>query len=297
MPTYLQLLRPADWVKNVFVFAALAFGARLNDPHDVKRSLLAFIAFCLTASAGYIFNDMRDRQRDRLHPAKKNRPIASGAVSLPAATTTAVALLVAAGLLSTTMLPVRFVLTLAAYLMLTICYSLFLKHRVILDVLIIAVLFVLRALGGAYAIEVHVSPWLLVCTFMLCMFLGFGKRRCEIEMINNTHALRGHRPTLVRYTPELLTHFLSTSGGIAIITFLLYTLDRTTPSPFSDHKEYLAFTLPLVVYGVFRYAMLIGLGKASGPTELILKDRAFLATVVLWTLTSIAILYLDFPFH
>ncbi len=295
MWNYVRLLRPADWIKNVFVFAALAFGDRLGDAEDVWLSVLAFVAFCLTASAGYVFNDMVDYKRDRRHPVKMNRPLASGAVGFPGAGALATALLIAAALLSVTQLPYRFGLTLTFYLLLTTSYTLFFKRRMILDVLVIAILFVLRALGGAYAIDVPVSPWLLICTFMLCMFLGFGKRRCEIEMLVNDEDLRGHRPTLVRYTPELLTHLLSTSGGIAIVTFLLYTQDMDTPSPFGDQKHTLVYTLPLVVYGVFRFAMLIGLGKATGPTQLIVKDRPFLMTVVLWGLAVIGLLYLEIP--
>jgi hypothetical protein len=127
------------------------------------------------------------------------------------------------------------------------------------------------------------------------MFLGFGKRRCEIRMIANEEDIRRHRPTLVRYTPDLLTHLLSTSAGIAIVTFLLYTLDTTTASPFGVRKQYLVYTLPLVVYGVFRYAMLSELGTATGPTELILRDRPFLGTLVLWSGLTVAILYLQWP--
>jgi len=295
MWTYVRLLRPADWIKNVFVFAALAFGDRLGDPGDVWLSVLAFTAFCLTASAGYIFNDMIDVGRDRRHPTKKYRPLASGAVSFTAAGTIATALLIGALALSVTQLPYRFSLTLTFYLILATSYTLVFKRRMILDVLVIAILFVLRALGGAYAIDVPVSPWLLICTFMLCMFVGFGKRRCEIVMLANDDDLLAHRPTLPRYTPDLLTHLLSTSGGIAIITFLLYTLDTTTPSPFGDRKHALIYTLPLVVYGVFRFAMLIGLGKAAGPTQLILKDRPFFVTVLLWGVAVIALLYWDIP--
>lgn len=125
---------------------------------------------------------------------------------------------------------------------------------------------------------------------MLCLFLGFGKRRCEIAMIGNTHAIRGHRPTLVRYTPDLLNHLLSTTGGIAIITFLLYTLDTSVPSPFPNKHE-LLFTLPLVVYGIFRYAMLIELGKATGPTDLVINDPPFLITILLWIVAVLVILY------
>ncbi|MBI4581697.1 MAG: decaprenyl-phosphate phosphoribosyltransferase, partial [Planctomycetes bacterium] len=154
-----------------------------------------------------------------------------------------------------------------------------------------ATLFVLRALGGAVAIEVAASPWLLICTFMLCLFLGFGKRRCEIAAIGDADAIREHRPTLVRYTPHLLTHLLSTSGGMAIITFLLYTLDTTWRSPFEARKAHLIYTLPLVVYGIYRYAMLIELGKAIGPTDLMIKDPPFLAAIVLWVVLAALILY------
>lgn len=291
MWTYIRLLRPSDWVKNVFVFAALIFGGQITNPHAVELSLAAFVAFCLAASAGYVINDLLDRDRDQLHPTKKDRPIASGDIDVPTALVIGIALLAAAAVMSWVFLPVKFQLTLLCYLALTISYSLFLKHRMILDVLIIALLFVLRAVGGAYAIDITVSNWLLVCTFMLCLFLGFGKRRCEIAMIANTHAIRGHRRTLVRYTPNLLTHLLSTTGGIAIITFLLYTLDTTTPSPFGEHKHRLVYTLPLVVYGVFRYAMLIELGKATGPTDLIVRDPPFLITILLWLLATAALLY------
>ncbi len=295
MLKYLRVLRPADWIKNVFVFAALAFGDRVGEPQADKLAILAFIAFCLTASGGYILNDIVDRDRDRRHPTKRNRPIASGAIGIPAALGMFLLLLCGAAILSTQTLPPAFCYVLGIYFVLTVSYSLYLKKRMILDVLMIAVLFVLRALGGGYAINVPVSHWLLVCTFMLCMFLGFGKRRCEITMIANDDDIRHHRPTLIRYTPNLLTHLLSTSAGIAIMTFLLYTLDKTTSSPFGERKANLIYTLPLVVYGVFRYAMQSELGQVTGPTEMLLRDRALLATIVLWVLATAAILYLKVP--
>ena len=289
MKPYLQLLRPPDWIKNTFVFAALLFGDQIRDPRAVTLSLVAFVAFCLASSAGYVFNDIRDRERDRLHPVKKDRPLVSGAVSLRAAQGMILILLVAAALLSA-LLPPGFWYTIAVYFALAVAYSLGLKHLMLLDVIVIAILFVLRAIAGAQAIAVDVSPWLLTCTFMLCMFLGFGKRRCEIAMIDNSHAMRGHRPTLVRYTPDLLNNLLSTSGGIAIITFLLYTLDKSWASPF-ENRQHLIYTLPLVVYGIYRYAMLIELGEATGPTQLIMKDRAFQAAVLLWVLSAALVLY------
>ncbi len=291
MLAYLRLLRPGQWVKNTFVFAALAFGQKLADPHAIRLSIAAFAAFCLASSAGYILNDVLDRERDRLHPLKKLRPIASGEISIARAGLVMFALIVAVAAFSAAVLPSRFGWTVAAYLALSVAYSVALKHRMLLDVIMIAVLFTLRAVAGAVAIEVAVSPWLLVCTFMLCLFLGFGKRRCEIAMIGDLEAIAGHRRTLVRYTPNLLTHLLSTSAGIAIITFLLYTLDTSWPSPFGDQKKLLIYTLPLVIYGIFRYAMLIELGKATGPTDMLIKDAPFLVSILLWAASAALLLY------
>lgn len=291
MYAYVRLLRPPEWIKNTFVFAALIFGERLFDAAAIRLALLAFAVFCMASSAGYIFNDIMDRDRDRLHPVKKYRPIASGQVPVGMAALLGLALVACAAVISLVWLPARCGMAAGSYFVLTVLYSLVFKHRMILDVIVIAVLFVLRAIAGAYAIQVEVSDWLLVCTFMLCLFLGFGKRRCEIAMITNNHALRGHRPTLVRYTPDLLNHLLSTSAGIAIITFLLYTLDTAHKSPFGDRKQRLVYTLPLVVYGIYRYAMLIELGKSTGPTDLIVKDPPIVLALIMWVVAAAVILY------
>lgn len=289
MRAYIRLIRPADWIKNTFVFAALIFGNKLADKHALLLSLAAFIAFSFTASAGYVFNDIQDRERDRHHPRKKNRPIASGEIT-PASGRILIAVLLVAATLIALQLPKGFGLILLGYLVLTLTYSVTLKHRVLLDVIVIAVLFVLRALAGALAIDVEASPWLLVCTFMLCLFLGFGKRRCEIAAIANAEGdVRNHRRVLNLYTPDLLNQLLSTSGGIAIVTFLLYTLDSTRNTPVNKHR--LLYTLPLVVYGIYRYAMLIESGQATGPTELIVKDIPFLSTLILWVIMALMILY------
>ncbi len=289
MTAFIRLIRPADWIKNTFVFAALVFGNKLADVHALMLSIAAFFAFSFTASAGYIFNDILDRERDRHHPKKQHRPIASGRITPQTGLVVLAVLLVVAALITLGVLNRKFAVILGGYLVLTVLYSILLKHRILLDVIIIAVLFVLRAVAGAFAIDVKVSPWLLVCTFMLCLFLGFGKRRCEIAAIAHADGdIRHHRRVLDRYTPDLLNQLLSTSGGIAIVTFLLYTLD---PSPLPEHKHRLLYTLPLVVYGIYRYAMLVELGRASGPTELILTDAPFLATVLLWGCCALVALY------
>jgi 4-hydroxybenzoate polyprenyltransferase len=293
MLAYLRLVRPAEWTKNVFVFAALVFGGKLGDWHAIRLSLAGFVAFCMASSAGYVFNDVLDRDRDRLHPMKRNRPIASGAISITEACVVFVALLTAAIVIASR-LPASFSATLYVYLILTVTYSLVLKHRMLLDVITIAVLFVIRAVAGACAIGILYSPWLLVCTFMLCLFLGFGKRRCEIAMLGGSEALHTHRKHLDRYTPDLLNQLLSTSGGLAIITFLLYTLAPEglgVPSPFGQSRHNLVYTLPLVVYGIYRYALLIESGKATGPTDLIIKDPPFLAAIGLWVVAAGCILY------
>lgn len=292
MWAYVRLLRPAQWIKNIFVFAALVFGNKLGDPHAVASALIGFVAFCLASSAGYVFNDILDRDRDLLHPVKRNRPVASGAIPVASAGALALGLLLAAGVVSIR-LPPPFIVSLCIYVVLTITYSLYFKHQMLLDVIAIALLFVIRAVAGALAIDVPYSPWLLVCTFMLCMFLAFGKRRCEIAMLGNGEGLLEHRKTLERYSPDLLNQLLSTSGGIAVITFLLYTLWPDVSSPFGEEsRQNLLYTLPLVVYGIFRYALLIESGKATGPTDLIIKDRPFLISIALWIVAAGYILYM-----
>lgn len=287
---YVQLLRPAEWVKNVFVFAGLVFGWKLADPSSVGLALLAFGCFCLAASAGYIINDIVDREQDRLHPTKRNRPIASGAVSPAHAGVVCAATIVTAGVVSMLFLPPRFTVILAAYFVLIQTYSFVLKQLVILDVITISIGFVLRAWAGAAAVDVEVSQWLIVCTFTLCLFLGFGKRRCEHALIANGADAVQHRPTLERYSTDLLNQLLSISAGLAVITFMLYTMERpATPPPFP--KWMLIYTVPLVIYGVFRYAMLIESGKITGPTDIIINDRPFLATGLLWLVLAGVIVY------
>lgn len=276
------LLRPAQWIKNVFVFAALVFGARRSEVDAILLSCSAFGIFCLLSGAVYAFNDLRDHKEDALHPTKKRRPVASGAIS--PATAGGIAMLLAIVSLGWAMtLPNGFAVTAAAFLVLNLVYSLWGKYQVLLDVIMISMGFVMRALAGAQAINVEVSAWLIICTFTLCLFLGFGKRRCELAVLETAEKAAAHRATLARYNPGLLTQLLATSGGIAVITFLLYTLDPST----SFHS--LVFTTPLVFYAIFRYATVIEMGERTGPSDVLVNDRPFLLTAIAWTIMTLAL--------
>jgi 4-hydroxybenzoate polyprenyltransferase len=209
-------------------------------------------------------------------------------VTVPGAVALAVAL-VAGSLGLASMLPWIVAAIVGGYFLMMLGYSFGLKNRPILDVILIASGFVLRAVAGAAAVHALVSPWLVACTFTLCMFLGFGKRRCELATLTNREEAGAHRSTLLRYSPELLNHLTSVSAGIAIMAFLLYTMD-TTPAlhpPFK--KEFLLYTLPLVTYALFRYAMLIETGRFTGPMQIFRKDKALGLTILLWTAAALAI--------
>ncbi|MGD2110057.1 MAG: decaprenyl-phosphate phosphoribosyltransferase [Phycisphaerae bacterium] len=287
---FAQLFRPAQWIKNVVIFAGPAAALKLASIDALLDALIAFISFCLAASATYAINDVMDREADARHPKKRHRPVARGAIRPPTALAGAGVLIALAVTIPTIALNGRVTTVLLLYLLLTLAYSLALKSHVILDVILVASGFVLRAWAGSLAVGVVTSAWLVACVFTLCLFLGFGKRRCELAMIGDTNEAGEHRRTLLRYTPDLLNHLLTVSAGIAVITFLLYTMDSGGhPSPF--HKEHLFYTLPLVVYGVFRYAMLTELGVHSGPTEIVLHDRPLLVTIVVWTAIALLIAY------
>lgn len=286
--SYLRLLRPPQWVKNTFVFAAPVFARRIFEPPVLLRTLVVFAAFCLLSSVVYIVNDIADREEDRLHPRKRLRPIAAGLIAPGPAIVVAVLLLLVSLTLLLYLSPAALLVGLT-YLILMLLYSWTLKHRMLIDVITISMGFVLRALAGAVAIPVTISPWLITCTFTLCLFLGFSKRRCELAAFADVNQAGLHRPTLLRYSTDLLNHLLSVSAGIAVVTFLLYCMDERTVS--SLGTNYLIYTTPLVVYGIFRYAMLVESGQVSGPTDVLLSDLPFIATVVSWSALAVVIVY------
>lgn len=289
---YFRLLRPEQWVKNVFVFAGIIFGQKLTDPHALGLSLLGFFMFCLASSSTYVINDIRDRAEDQLHPRKRNRPIASGAVPASQATGIAV-LLMLISLVGAWLLDAGFGVVVTAYLVLQACYNVGLKHAAIVDVISIGLGFVLRAISGPILIHVEVSPWLVLCTFTLCLFMGYSKRRCELNALRanggDIEKAGKHRKTLLLYTPDLLNHMTTLTAGIAIVSFMLYAMDDVTIKKFGTN--YLLYTLPFVVYAIFRFALRVEHGDVDGPTDIVLRDRPFQAAIVLWVISALLIVY------
>jgi 4-hydroxybenzoate polyprenyltransferase len=279
-------LRPKQWTKNAVVFAGLVFARKLGEPELLGRTALAFALFCLVSGAVYLLNDLADLAQDRTHPLKRQRPLAAGLLAPWQARLAALVLLgtcLPLGLL----LEARFGAALIAYAVLQGAYSLTLKHVVILDVLAIAAGFVLRAAAGAWVISVPLSPWLLVCTILLALFLGLAKRRHELVLLAG--AAGQHRAVLRGYSEPLLHDLLSVVSSATIMAYALYTFSAENLP--SNHAMML--TIPFVLYGIFRYLYLVHQSNQGGSPELVLlKDTPLLASIVLWALTAAAILYL-----
>ena len=278
-------LRPKQWSKNLLVFAGLVFTYNLLNAEMLARVVGAFITFCALSSAGYLWNDLRDIAADRLHPVKRNRPIASGQVPRGLAVVVAFTLAVA-GLGLAFALGPPFALVASLYMLLTISYSIWLKHLVLIDVFAIAAGFVLRAVGGAVVIGVPVSPWLYVCTVLGSLFLALGKRRNELELLEA--GAGGHRKNLEQYTLELVDQLILIVASVTIMAYSLYTF--TAENLPRDHSMML--TIPLVVYAMFRYLYLVRVRRKGGaPEDLFLTDPGLLGTAVLWALLSVIVLY------
>ena len=278
-----SVMRIPHWIKNAIVLFPVIFARRMSDPWAWLAAAGAAAAFCLVCSGLYIVNDIRDIASDRYHPRKKDRPIASGRLR-PRTAAIAAMILLAAGLALSAAGGLGVLVAVVAYAALMLGYSFGLKHKMLLDVIIIALGFVLRAAAGALAIRVEVSGWLIVCTFTICLFLGFCKRYAEMVAVGDDRQARRHRPTLAGYTRELLTHLITMAGTVAVIAFLMYSTSPRTVQAFKT--PLLAFTLPLVVYAIFRFAMLSMRGRYADPTDLILHDRPFQLVMVLWTLMA-----------
>ena len=280
-------LRPAQWTKNLLVFAGLLFGLKLGHLPSVLDAVSAFVVFCVLSGVVYLVNDIADRDSDRLHPLKPQRPIASGALPVPIAGGVALAL-GAGGLAAAYALGPAFAGVAAAYLVLQIMYSFALKHVVIIDVLTIALGFVLRAVGGAVAVKVEISHWLLVCTILLALFIALAKRRHEIVLLAGGAVT--HRPILGEYTPYLLDQMIGVVTASTLISYIFYTISPETQAKFGT--AWLGLTIPCPLYGIFRYLYLVHQRDGGGsPADLLLTDRPLLACVALWALTVAVIIY------
>jgi 4-hydroxybenzoate polyprenyltransferase len=281
-----KTMRPKQWLKNVFVFAGLVFDRQLLSLTSFLLTLAAAFLFCLASSMIYIINDLVDIEFDRQHPIKKYRPLASGALSQRSA----VIALVVLGLIT---FPAAFFLhtalgwIIAAYFILMLAYSLWLKHIALIDVMIIAAGFVLRVAAGVMIIETErFSPWLVVATVFLALFIGLGKRRSEIELLNTQAP--SHRRVLDGYTLELLDQLLTIVLSATLMTYCLYTFS-TTNTPDSYH---MMFTIPFVIYGLFRYLYLVRIENSGGtPEDIVVSDRPMQAAILLWGITVVVILY------
>lgn len=282
----IRSLRPKQWSKNLLVFAGLVFTYNLLNVDMLSRVVASFWVFCALSSAGYLWNDLRDVEADRLHPVKRNRPIASGQVPIWLAATVA-SVLAVAGIAASFALGGPFSLIASLYLLLTISYSIWLKHLVLIDVFGIAAGFVLRAVGGAVVIGVPVSPWLYVCTVLGSLFLALGKRRNELELLEGSAG--GHRKNLEQYTLELVDQLILIVASVTIMAYSLYTF--TAENLPRDHSMML--TIPLVLYALFRYLYLVRVRRQGGaPEDLFLTDPGLLGAAIAWAGLSIVILYL-----
>jgi len=282
----LASLRPRQWIKNLIVFAGVIFSQQMLTPL-LWTAVAAFAIFCGLSGAMYLFNDVADAARDRLHPTKRFRPIASGRLSRRTASV-AGALLLAGSLAAAFRINVPFGLVALAYGVLLTAYSVWFKHLVILDVLTVAAGFVLRAVAGAVAVDVEISGWLLICTILLALFLALGKRRHEYRSLARDASL--HRPILAEYSEGFLDQMISVVTASTVTAYALYTMSPETVAKF--HTRLLPLTLPFVLYGIFRYLYLLYRRDLGGsPSDLVVGDRALLLDALLWMLATFAIIY------
>lgn len=282
----LRTMRPKQWIKNAFVFAALIFAGKWTQPDLVLKTLAAFALFGALSSGTYLLNDAADAEADRLHPIKRYRPIAAGRIGAGTAVAMALVLVVGAIALGA-LLAIPFALVEMGYVVLQVAYTFYLKHLVIIDVFAIAGGFVLRAAAGAAVINVQISPWLYLCTILLSLFLGFGKRRHELLLLEDGAA--GHRRNLEEYTAPFLDDLINIVAGATIMAYALYTFFASTVP--SNHA--MMVTIPFVLYGIFRYLLLIHRRDIAGaPEEALWKDIPLLADLVLWALAAVIVRHL-----
>jgi 4-hydroxybenzoate polyprenyltransferase len=283
----IRLARPKQWVKNGILLISLVFSGELSNLGKVEISIIATAIFCLLSSSVYTINDMVDAEKDRQHPTKKNRPLASGQISNSQATTMVVLLWVVS-IVGAWFINLNFFIISLVFVGFNIIYSAWLKNIVILDVMSVAISFVIRAYAGALAIDVTASKWLIINTLLLALFLGFGKRRHELILLEE--GATAHRKILDKYSPYLLDQMIGVTTASVVVMYMLYSFSPEVMNKLGTGNLFL--TIPFVVYGIFRYLYLIHKEEQGGsPTRVLITDKPIMITVILWMLTSIIILY------
>lgn len=286
MTRYIRLLRPQQWIKNVFIFAGLIFSRQFYNVGDILSTIYAFLVFSVLCSGIYVLNDILDFEEDKVHPIKAKRPVAAGEIGRNKAWFISFVLLITS-LVFAWVLNERFLHICLIYTVLMILYSLKVKQIVILDVLFVALGYVLRAVAGAMVIDVEISSWLLLCTLLLALFLVLSKRRTEIVTLGE-NAIK-HRKILVHYPVSLLNQMIAIVTSACIVSYCLYTLAPETVTKFNTRN--LIFTVPFVIYGVFRYLYITySKLKADVPEKIMLTDVPLQICLVLWVVSCILIL-------
>jgi len=281
-------MRPEQWIKNFFVFTALLFSKNLLNPSKDIEAIIGFVIFCMVTGCAYMINDLVDLEKDKLHPVKSRRPLASGKLKKEPAVKIIV-LVCLASLSFAFYMNILFGFIVLAYFLLNIGYSIYLKNIVIIDVVSIAAGFVLRVLGGAVIISVVASQWLILCTILLSLFLGFSKRRHELILLEDSAT--SHRRVLEHYSPYFLDQMIAVVTASTLICYALYTMSGDTVEKLGTSK--LIYTIPFVLYGIFRYLYLVHQKEEGGsPTEIMFTDKPMIINICLWVISSVVFIYL-----
>ena len=274
-------MRPHQWYKNLVLFVSIIFSLNIQNLQMWSIATSAFFIFCLISGGEYIINDIIDREKDRNHPKKQKRPIASGMLKLNHALLFAIILIIG-GLIASYFINIQFMILSISYILLILLYSLILKHIIIVDMLVISIGFVIRAIAGGVAINVFVSPWLIVCTFLVALFLAIAKRRHEVVLLGDEG--KNHRKILSDYSTMVLDQMMSIATAALIISYSMYT--------FLSNNYYMMLTIPFAIYGIFRYLLLVHLSNFGGEAEMLFKDRGMQICIALWGVTAIGVLYI-----
>ncbi|CAG1004200.1 decaprenyl-phosphate phosphoribosyltransferase [Methanosarcinales archaeon] len=274
-------MRPQQWYKNLILFASIIFSLNILNVEMWFTVIFAFIIFCMLSGSEYIINDIIDIESDRKHPVKCKRPLASGKLKRTY-TLVFAAMLIIGAVTGSYLINIPFLIISISYLLLILFYSLYLKHLIIVDLLVISIGFVMRAIAGGIAINVRISPWLIVCTFLLALFLALGKRRHELNLLGNNAG--NHRKNLAEYSNEMLDQMISITTGALIISYSLYT--------FFVENYFMMLTIPVIIYGLFRYLFLIHSKNYGGEPEMLFKDKGMLLCMILWGILAVGVLYI-----